>query len=402
MADKPTGPVKPPTLDLTARKTGPQPDKSEKPASAPDNAQPEPATPDKPATPPKDATSDAPKPRQAPKPRPAPALPVGTLAATGVGGAVLGLAAAYGLAGAGLWPASDALGTLEARIARAENTLEVSARDLGEIESRIGTLETAPVPALPALPDDLVTRADLDARITALGRQIDVLATGAPADESAALAGEIDRLGAGLETLDADLGALAVRIETLEAQAADQASLDALRAERDRFARLPGATAALEAAIASGQPFGAELAAIEALVPELGLSNPVRAIAANGVTPLRETARAFRALIPGLLAARPQDPEAGWLDTLMGQAESVLALRPVDAGARTPEAIVGRIETALDNGDATTARTLLLDLPAPMQAVAAPVRAELDAAIAAGALLADIGALAPQTGEATQ
>lgn len=399
MADKPTGPVKPPTLDLTARKTGPDPKKTEKPAGTADKPEPKPAAPEKPAVPPKGTATDAPKPQTA-KPQPVPTPPIGALAATGIGGAVLGLAAAYGLAAAGLWPtagvpSSDALAALETRMARAENTLELSSRDLSQLDTRLGTIESAPAPEIPALPDDLVTGADFDARIAALGRQIEAVATGMPADESAELAGEIDRLGTGL-------AALSTRLETLEAQAANQASLDAMRAERDRFASLPGATAALQAAIASGQPFGAELAAIEALVPELGLSNPARAIAANGVPPLRETAHAFRTLIPDLLAARPQNPEAGWLDTLMGQAESVLALRPVDADADTPEAIVGRIETALENGDAATARALLFDLPAPMQAVAAPIRTNLDAAITADALVADIRALAPQAGEAAQ
>src|SRR5690606_15913382 len=133
--------------------------------------------------------------------------------------------------------------------------------------------------------------------------------------------------------LGADLATLAGRIQALEAQAAQQADIEAMRAERDRFALLPAATAALETAIASGQPFSAELAALETLLPELGLTNSARAIAANGVKPIREIASQFRALIPALLAARPQDPDAGWLDNLLGQAQSAIALRPVDDGS---------------------------------------------------------------------
>lgn len=413
MADKPTGPVKPPTLDLKARSSGPE-KAGDKPASATAADKPAPGTaapgkPDAPASPPPPsggAAKDAPEPQPG-KPEPAPSVPPALLAATGVGGAILGVAAAYGLAATGFWPqtnpqSQDALAALETRIARAENTLEAATNDLSGLGTRIGTIENAPAPEIPALPDDLVTEAGLDTRLEALGRQIEAVAAGMPADQSGELAGEIERLGRGLETFGTELETLSARADTLEAQAANQASLDALRAERDRFAQLPAATAALEAAIHSGQPFGAELAAIEALVPELGLSNPVRAIAANGVTPMRETARAFRALIPDLLAARPQDPQAGWLDTLMGQAESVLALRPVDGDGDTPEAVIGRIETALDNGDAPAARALLLDLPAPMQAIAAPVRAELDATIAADALVADIRTLGPRPGEDRQ
>lgn len=412
MADKPTGPVKPPTLDLKARSSGPE-KAGEKPAStaAADKPAPKPAAPGKPdalasPTPPSGGAKDAPQ-TQAGKPEPAAPMPLALLTATGVGGAILGVAAAYGLAASGFWPqagtpSSETLAALETRIARAENALEAVTNDISGLGTRIGSIENAPPPEIPALPDDLVTQGGLDTRLEALGRQIEAVAAGMPADQSGELAGEIERLGRGLETFGTELETLSARADTLEAQAANQAGLDALRAERDRFAQLPGATAALEAAILSGQPFGAELAAIEALVPELGLSNPVRAIAANGVTPMRETVRAFRALIPDLLAARPQDPQAGWLDTLMGQAESVLALRPVDGDGDTPEAVIGRIETALDNGDAPAARALLLDLPAPMQAIAAPVRAQLDAMIAADALVADIRALGPRSGEDRQ
>jgi hypothetical protein len=432
MADKPTGPVKPPTLDLKARKPESEPDKATRPSDP--GSKPEAVTPSsapgtgdagKPelqAQAPISPQKDAPKPAPPQKPQAAAELPLMPLAATAIGGAVLGLAAAYGLALAGLWPTSgpSGLAPLETRIARTENTLELRSSALSALDDRVGALENAGAAETPQLPDNLLTEdalAPLQSRIETLGLQIDAVATGMPADEAAVLTAEISRLGNSLADIEArldqpddeidalpdQLATLSARLETLEAQAANQASIDAMRAERDRFAGLPAASAALETAIASGRAFGAELASIEALLPELGLTNAARAIAANGVKPAREIAHEFRALIPALLAARPENPDANWFDTIVNQAQSAIALRPVDDGSDTPEAIIGRIETALDTGDMGAARALILTLPEPMHAIAGPVRADLDAVIAARAILADIRALVPaSTPEAGQ
>ncbi|WP_196260222.1 COG4223 family protein [Pelagibacterium limicola] len=426
MADKPTGPVKPPTLDLTARKPAPDIEKKENPA-----APSEPAPAQKPAAETKPAAAAA-APRDAPKnmsgpqkpsvaANPAPPPPLLALAATGLGGALAGLAAAYGLAIAGHWPqaggvSQDAFSALEIRMGRAENRLELNTANLSGLEERVGAVEAAPVPQLPS---DLLTPdalAPLEERVLSLDERIEAVATGIPADQSSAFSEEIARLGGALaeiesrldqpddvvDALSTSLETLSSRLQALESMAAAQADIDAMRAERDRFARLPAATAALETAVTAGQPFGAELAAVETLVPELGITNAVRTIAANGVKPTREIARNFRALVPALLAARPQDPQAGWLDTFLAQAQSAIALRPIEGEEDTPEVAVGRIERALDNDDAAAARALILDLPEPMQAVAAPVRTDLDAVIAARALVSDIRALAPAAEEAAR
>lgn len=350
-------------------------------------------------------------------PKPQPVLP---LVATAAGGAALGLAAAYGLALAGLWPsAPSGLDAIETRLARAESALEASASGLAGLDGRIGQLETAPAPDIPVLPDDLLTAdalVEVTERLNALDIRMDAVAAGMPGDESELLAAEIARLGTSLaeietridqpdgavQSLSADLSALSSRLETLEAQAANQATLDTMRAERDRFASLPAATAALSGAITAGRPFAAELATIESLLPEFGVANPIRALAASGVKPMGTIADDFRTLIPALLAARPEIAGAGWLDTILGQAQSALALRRIDDDADTPEAMIGRIETALEAGDAAQARALILALPEPMQAVAAPIRSDLDAAIAAQALVNDILALAPESPEAGQ
>ncbi len=435
MADKPTGPVKPPTLDLEARKTGagegkPEPGAAKEGATGPDvssdkkpqttagagkpEAKPSPAK-ETPASAPKpSASGSTPAEKTKYSSRPAPLMP---LIATGLGGAALGLAAAYGLALAGLWPQdgtapdADRLATLETRMARAENAIEATSASLTEAASRLEAVEnTAPA----ALPDDLPDAqaiAALEARIDELGARIEGVAAGASGEGAASIGEDIAQLDerlaalesreaqpdAQVQALSAELAEITGRLESLEIAAANADELDALRAERDRFAQLPAATGALESAIAAGEPFAAQLATIESLLPELGITNAARTIAAGGITPLDQIASQYRGLIPQLLAARPQDPQAGWLETLVGQAQSAIALRPVDDGADTPEAMVGRIETALESGNPQEARRLILALPEQMQQIAQPVRAELDALLAAQALLADIRAMAPST-----
>lgn len=403
MADKPTGPVKPPVLDLKARKpqtepepSRPGPEKSAarepgKVAAATSNDKPKPDP--KPAEKPS-ATTQPPL-REKPA---ATQLPLAPLAAAVLGGAALGLAAAYGLAVAGFWPSSSPatdLSPLEARIAAIESSQQSGSATIEDLSARIVAVETAPAPELPALPENLVTGealADITSQIEALGLRIDAVAAGIPADESAELAAEITRLGSGLATLE-------TRLETLEAQSANQATLDAMRTERDRFAALPAATAALQSAMTIGAPFGAELAAVEALAPEIGVGDAARATATSGVKPMRTIAGEFRALIPNILAARPQNPDAPWFASLLDQAASAVALRPVDETADTPEAVVGRIELALESDDPAAARTLILSLPQEMQNAASSVRTDLDAVIAARALLADFRALTPQSSE---
>src|SRR5690606_31060425 len=105
---------------------------------------------------------------------------------------------------------------------------------------------------------------------------------------------------------------------------------------------------ALETAIATGNPFASQLAALETLLPTLTVSGDARA-AASGVTPPADLLAQLRADIPKILAARPQDDNAGWAETLLGQAASTLALRPTDGDS--PEGLVGRTEAALASGD---------------------------------------------------
>eukprot|EP00873_Tetraselmis_striata_P031828 jgi/Tetstr1/452092/TSEL_039128.t1 len=431
MAEKKTGPVKPPIIDATARaseKDKPAPEgktagaagTDQKPAAA--EAPPKTGPSAKPG-PQSSAASSAPndKPKQSapksvsepggqsgaePSGATKPALPWTPLAVTAGAGALVGLALAYGLASFGFWPQQqgqgEALAQIDARATRLENAIASRETESQEIIDRINALETEIAAIDPASTDGLAAQSDLNAlsgQIGELSSRIDALAAGASGDEVAQVADTLSELSTRIDDLAGRLDAVEpqvadiqpvieaaqTRLDDLDARIASQSDFEAVAAERDRATRLPAALGALEAAIASGQPFAAQLASVETLLPDLEISSQVRTAANGGVPSAGGLLDQLRTAIPEILAARPRDEQAGWAQTLLDQAASAIALRPTDGD--TPQALVGRTEAALAAGDLQAARTAFSALPDPMQSAAPGFDRALDRAIAVSALL---------------
>jgi len=449
MAEKKSGPVKPPIIDATPRREGaekraasggasgarPEPSAPASASATPASAtRPEPkqkASDSKPAS----ATQPAPSASSAPRSDAAAASPASgpgamsplVLAGSVGGGALIGLALAYGVALAGWWPQPGALdggeiAALEARTTEMERALAGQALErtaledrLGAAEMALGQLSAAEAPSL----DGLAAEADLDAlstRVDELASRLDAVAAGASAEDSTRIATELTGIAAQASDLSARLDALEpqvanlapriaateARVDDLDTRIADQPAFEAVSAERDRVALLPSALGALERAVTSGQPFAVELAALEPLLPSLQISPQVRAVAASGADTDAGLLARFRAEIPDILAARPRDPEAGWAQTLLDQAASAIALRPT--AGDTPQALVGRTEEALETGDVNTAAAAFAALPAPMQQAAPGFTEAWARTLAARDLLETIRAadpIAPAT-EASQ
>lgn len=438
MVDKKTGPVKPPVIDMTARESAPKDEA--RPATVSTQAEAKPAEEPKPA-PEKAKAPEKPQPAKpaapAPKPEAAATAPLWPLAATGLGGAVLGLGMAYGLASLNLWPqqtpaiAPSALTALEQRLSRSENARELGAAAVTALGQRLDGAEaelTDLATGLDArletlLPQDTVSRqelADLAGQLTALSHAIDALQAGASSEDAARIGSDLAALSASLADIDARLAPLSTqiadlttgnaeaeaRLAELEVRIADQPQVEEIRAERDRLARIPAAIGALEAGVSAGTPFAPALAALEELLPTLEVPQAARLAAATGVKPVNTLLAEYRALLPALLAARPADPNAGWFETLVDQARSAVALRPTgEVEGDTPDALLATAEAALERGDAATALSTLAALPPPMRAVAEPVLAGLGARFAADDLLDQARALAfaaPATAEGQQ
>lgn len=428
MAEKKSGPVKPPIIEAQARPTDkgqPAPEDKTAGAARPDDkpaaaqaplktgpasksGNPSSAAPDeKPGrTTPKgeSETGAAPKAEQ---PRAAnPALSVAPLAATAGAGALVGLALAYGLASLGYWPQQSApepdLSQFDARATRLESAIASREAESEQIIDRINALETQIAGIEPASTENLAAQADLDAlggQIGELSSRIEAIAAGASgeevsevADNLSGLAAQIDDLAGRLDTLEPQMAEVRPAIETaltrlddLDARIADQSDFEAVAAERDRATQLPAALGALETAIASGQPFAAQLASVETLLPDLQISSQVRTAANSGVSSASGLSAQLRAAVPQILAARPRDEQAGWAQTLLDQAASAIALRPTDGD--TPQALVGQTEAALEAGDLEAARAAFSALPAAMQSAAPQFARALDRAIAVSALI---------------
>lgn len=427
-----------PTAPATASEATPKPGVSEpsavkpeatKPSptlSGPDAAKADPAKPDaqKPGAP----KPEAPKPTSPsgaaslpPTRSAASAVPLAPLAVTAGAGALIGLALAYGLASFDMWPATDntdpsALADLESRTAGIEEAIGEQQAQTADATSRIDALESNLATrfdeiagATPAT-EGLAAQSDLDAlssQIEEVSTRLDALAAGASGDESSQIAGQINALSEDLATLTERLGAIEpqiadiapavedaqTRLDDLDARIVDQPAFDAVSADRDRFARLPAALDALEDAINSGAPFASELAETESLLPSLSVPEDARALAASGVSSSSQLLADFRTAIPAILAARPQDPEANWAQSLLDQAASAIALRPTDGDG--PQATVGRVETALETGDLAAAQENFSALPDPMRSAAGGFGTDLDNAIAATTLLSEARATSP-------
>lgn len=434
MAEKKSGPVKPPIIDATARpsdKAAPAPETKAAGATAPDDkaaaadAPLKTDSPSKPASPsakpvagsaaagdrseeahPKAGAQTGAAPRPEQQRAAGAAIPVAPLAATAGAGALVGLALAYGLAGFGFWPQQTATGPdlseFDARATRLESAIASREAEGEQMVDRITALETQIAGIEPASTEGLAAQADLDAlsgQIGELSSRIEAIAAGASGDEVSevadnlsGLSARIEELAGRLDTLEPQMAetrpvieAALTRLDDLDARIADQSDFEAVAAERDRATQLPAALGALESAIASGQPFAAQLAGVETLLPDLDISSQARAAANSGVASASGLLAQLRAAIPQMLAARPQDEQAGWAQTLLDQAASAIALRPTEGD--TPQALVGRTEAALDAGDLDAARAAFSALPDAMQTAAPGFADALEDAIAVDALL---------------
>lgn len=398
MADRSTGPVKPPVIDLTAR-AGARAD-SETSSSG--------------AAPGINHRNDGP-----------PNFRSGfaganwvLLGSVALGGAVLGTLLTYVLAtllplpshtgplppdltafvntqGEQITTLTDSLGTLQDTSRKTQVSLDATIAqldgDMNAVDKSIADLKAA-IPAAQT-PVDL---APLETEIKTLKSQIDAMAAGASGTDAGAIAQS-------LADVQASLGSVTTRLNGVDATVtALRADLDASRKtladhinaalpnEAGPAMKLPLILSGLESAFAGGKPFQQELTALAAVVPDLAVPAPLAATAASGLARPDILMLKFEATLPDILAARQHD-SGDWTQDALDWAKSLLALRPADEQTGdSPEAIVSRLEAAMTRHDYAAATALLGQLPAPMQQAATPVSADIAAHAAADQLVADL------------
>jgi phage shock protein A len=427
MAERKSGPVKPPVIDLKAREAEKAPTATTPKATAaeatPQADKPE-LTP-QPEAKPAPATPEPPRPTPPPPPRPQArlAMPWSAITIAAVGGAVLGSILTYVLAtwlplpdnrpaiadpAARLDQQDASVAGLEARLAGLE---EQARRTQVSLDATITQLDAGltdvrqSIAAIPAAapPVDL---APLTQQLAALEDRVAAIGAGASSSDATALAETISNIEAELASLrevatgsgaragevDAAIASLREEINALRSAAP---ALPAGTTDIGPAVRLPLVVSGLESALGNGRPYAAELASLRALLPDLAVPDPVTAAAEAGLPRPDAVAAELEARVPEILAGRAAqstgDVGADALEWMKG----LLALRPVgEAEGETPEATVSKLEAAVARRDFAGAATLLAALPPAMQAGAGDAGADITALAAADQFLADVRARA--------
>jgi hypothetical protein len=437
MAERKSGPVKPPVIELTAREadkpaaaTTASGKAAEAAEAAPSEASPAAEEPVRPAPPPP------------PRPQARLAMPWSAITIAAVAGALLGAGLVYGL---GNWLP---LPSQRPVIADPAARLDATDSSLNEIETRLAALEEQS-PRLAAVEEQgkrtqvsldatiaqldgglnemrqavaavptaaTVDLAPLETQLKGLEDRVTAIGAGASSADAAALAETISDIEAGLADLRTQLTALDQRVAATDSaisglQGDVTATQTAISTQNQTLGsadigpavRLPLMVSGLETAISNGRPFVAELNGLKALLPDLAVPGPVEASAAEGLPRPDAVVAQFTAAVPNVLAGRAAVSSGDMGEDALEWMKGLLALRPVgEVAGDAPEAIVSRLEAAVGRHDFKAAAELLAQLPPAMQAGAGTSGADIAKLAAAEDFVTELRsrALAP-TAEAT-
>lgn len=398
MAERKSGPVKPPVIDLTAQKSASS--SATQSGAAKTETTAASADPKGAARPSKPAADTTAKPKTS-----SPKSNIVAIAATAmVGGAILGGGLAYGLASFGYWPEKPATSvqpasteqldaltqivtaqqsrqeTLKTELEKSVTGLENNlTKRLNSLDERLGALEadtgSAPVDLAPlnSALSDLQSRMDLLSVSSADGESVPVETVLALQDKVTQLADQLSTLAttssAETEALRADLSALAQDVQS-SATAENQNQTDV---------QLSLALSGLTTALTNGRPYENELRLLSTILPELTVPQNVAAHAQTGMMAPADLMVAFSRVVPDMLAATPVDAGASWQDKIMQRVKAIIALRPSGpVEGDTPDAILSRVEAALSRQDFASAADLFDALPEPMRLLASDLRNSIE------------------------
>jgi hypothetical protein len=263
--------------------------------------------------------------------------------------------------------------------------------DIGAVNKSIADLKAAIPPAQPA-----VDLGPLQTELKTLKAQVDAIAAGASGSDAGAIAQSLSELETGVASLttrlngvDQTMSALRTDLDAARKALSDHVSA-ALPNEVGPAMKLPLILSGIESALESGRPFAEELTALATVLPDLAVPDALRAAAASGLERPDALLQKFEAALPDILAARGATG-GDWMQNSIDWAKALLALRPADEQqGDSPEAIVSRLEGAMTRRDYATATDLIATLPAPMQQAASSVAPDIAAHAAADQLVADL------------
>ena len=147
----------------------------------------------------------------------------------------------------------------------------------------------------------------------------------------------------------------------------------------------------MKAAADRGSSFGTELDTFAAVAPDGQVADRLRPYSEEGVPTRAQLVEQFSAARDRILdAAAAPEEEQGIAGRLMSSAFSVVKVRRTgDVEGNTPDAIVSRMESALDAGNLPAAAAEWDALPQEARDASADFRQALDARIAVDGLIGD-------------
>ncbi|HWA20171.1 MAG TPA: hypothetical protein VG757_14370 [Devosia sp.] len=410
-------------------KPAPEPKPAPRPEPAkPEAAKPEPTKPEPPKSPPQSGINEpsAPPPPFARRP-PEPETNWPLLGGVAVGGAILGTILTYLLANLIALPShiqqiadpapqltaqGERLATLEQQLASLQGSASKTQQSLDatlvQLDSGLAELRQSIEDVRGAIPAPVtVDLSGIEADLKTLKSRVDALSAGVSG-------GDADAIAQSLSTIDGNIAALTTRLDGVDGRlTAIDATSTALRTDleaarkllNDHIAsalpnevgpqlKLPLILSGLETAFASGKPFTIELQSLATVLPDIVVPERLALAAPNGLIRPDALEQKFTALLPEILSAR-SGSKGNWADDALDWLKSILALRPSgETEGNTPEAIVSRLEGAMDRHDYQAAATLLAALPAEMRNAAGTLGADIAAHADADALLAELRARA--------
>ncbi len=243
--------------------------------------------------------------------------------------------------------------------------------DLAALQAEVTKLSSAPA-IDPAVIDGLNrAQGELAAQVSTLSATVEQLQTTASGSGGEAVA-ELQSKLAALESTVAQLPAGGAAGDpaasaAFAALAAKVAALEATPANDGGAKSVATAIAAsgLKAAIDRGGSFMNELETYASVVPASGDVEALRGLAAKGVPSQQELLAGFGDAASAMIAAATvPDPNIGILQRLTESAKGLVKARRVgDIAGDEPDAVVARMEVALQRGDLAALLTLSENLP---------------------------------------
>lgn len=219
--------------------------------------------------------------------------------------------------------------------------------------------------------------------IDALGARLDRVAkaVGVEGTDSVPL---IDEIAGQVDVFAAELKGLSARLDALAARPAPAV-------ESERAARSV-AIGVLRQAADEGSPFAADLAMLAAVGADPTDLAALKPLAEKGAPSSATLAAEFPAVADAiLLATSAVDPNAGFFDRVAGFGRSLVSIRPTaPMPGKTPDAIVSRMQAAVDLGDLTAALAEREALPAEGKAASADWAARAADRVAIDGLVAKL------------